>query len=264
MLPLIGAGIGAAASLAGGFLNRSAAQDMNAQNIANQMLFAKNAIQWKVQDAQKAGIHPLFALGASTQGFNNVVGDTSLGSAISDAGQNIGRAVSATGDQESKALLLKSAQLEVEGKGLDNDIKRAELAAKNRLVGQPGSPPAMPGVTLGGNTLQPSPLYSDAQKMEDRWGEMADVFGPVILDADLRRTLGISLPEAGAKVANTWADKHYTPWLKGATDALTKRIHAELGKVSVTVSPETIKFINAFPAETKKRFLQLLKDLEGR
>lgn len=38
----------------------------NKQNLALQKDFANNSIQWKVADARKAGIHPLYALGAST------------------------------------------------------------------------------------------------------------------------------------------------------------------------------------------------------
>lgn len=42
-----------------------AQKQMNYANMALQKEFAQNSIQWKVQDAKKAGIHPLAALGAS-------------------------------------------------------------------------------------------------------------------------------------------------------------------------------------------------------
>ena len=37
------------------------------REIARQYEFAQNTIQWKVDDAKEAGLHPLYALGASTQ-----------------------------------------------------------------------------------------------------------------------------------------------------------------------------------------------------
>lgn len=134
--------------------NRNAARVTNRQqlavakrNMAMQKEFAKSGIGWKVKDAQKAGIHPLYALGAQTLSFNPVsVGlDTAVsqapqyqgGSAVpdysglADAGQNIGRAIdqglSMAGSMES--LQLGLAQAQVEGAMLDNDIKRTQLAS---------------------------------------------------------------------------------------------------------------------------------------
>jgi hypothetical protein len=41
--------------------------DANKANQQMQYDFAQKGIQWKVKDAKKAGIHPLYAMGASTQ-----------------------------------------------------------------------------------------------------------------------------------------------------------------------------------------------------
>ena len=41
------------------------------QQMQAQEQFARHALQWKVEDAKKAGIHPLAALGASTSPFRS-------------------------------------------------------------------------------------------------------------------------------------------------------------------------------------------------
>jgi len=147
--------------------NRMAARVVNRQqlqlakkNIKLQKEFAKSGIQWKVRDAQKAGIHPLYALGAQTMSFNPVsVGlDSAPGQAahmqsgqavpdfsgLADAGQNIGRAIDSTlsAGGQMEALQLGLAQAQVTGANLDNDIKRAQLASA--LVTNTGSSPGIP------------------------------------------------------------------------------------------------------------------------
>lgn len=156
----IGDLLGAGAKLAGGFIGEKSADQRAAQNIAAQREFAQNAISWKVADARRAGISPLAALGASTTSFSNVVGgEAKVGEAVGDMGQDISRAATAYSNREQKTLLLKGAALDLEGKGLDNDIKRAELADKVRKVTSPGSPPGvnMPstGVLPGGSSNWP-------------------------------------------------------------------------------------------------------------
>ena len=67
---ILGAGaIGATGSLLGSAINsvlgsKSAKEDWQ-RNYDAQKEFAQNSIQWRVQDAQKAGIHPLYAMGNS-------------------------------------------------------------------------------------------------------------------------------------------------------------------------------------------------------
>lgn len=132
--------ISAGANLIQGFLNKKASD----KNIALQKEFAQSGIQWKVQDAQKAGIHPLYALGANTTSFSPVaVGDNS----ISAAGQDIGRAVRSSMPQErgATALAAELAKAQLDGVRVDNDIKRAELASRLAKGTAAGSVPGIPG-----------------------------------------------------------------------------------------------------------------------
>lgn len=117
-----GALVGGALSLFGG----KSAADANKEL---QMKFAKNAVQWKVQDALKAGIHPLYALGAPTMSPSVSVGG--VGEAMQGMGQDISRAISAGGnavDRQIQALQLERA-------GLENDLLRKQIA---------GTPPPSP------------------------------------------------------------------------------------------------------------------------
>lgn len=88
--------IGGGASILGGLLNRSSQRDAGEANAALQREFAQQGVRWKVADAKAAGIHPLYALGASTVGASpSFVGDTGVGNALSSMGQDVSRAIMA-------------------------------------------------------------------------------------------------------------------------------------------------------------------------
>jgi len=156
MLPAL---IAAGAGIAGGLLSSNSqkkanqanldfAREQNAQNIALQKEFAQSGIQWKVSDAEKAGIHPLFALGANTTSFSpTAIGGTAQGTDygfIGEAGQNIGRAIDATRSTPASALALQATKTQIEGLQLDNELKRTQLASAIALANQTGAHPALP------------------------------------------------------------------------------------------------------------------------
>ena len=74
------------------------------REIARQYEFAQNTIQWKVEDAKAAGVHPLFALGAQTQSPTPI--NTSRG-----RGTNFARNVPDPGRQKG-ANAIQNAQIE--------------------------------------------------------------------------------------------------------------------------------------------------------
>lgn len=113
---------------------KNAADHAARSNYAQQKEFAQSGVQWKVEDAKKAGIHPLAALGVSspsTGGTHSVGGGGSdLGQSLSDMGQNVARAVSASSTADQRALQqlsVRHAQLNVEGQEIDNAIKQNQL-----------------------------------------------------------------------------------------------------------------------------------------
>ena len=114
-----------------------------------QKQFAKNGIQWKVEDAKKAGVHPLYALGANTVSYSPVgVGD-SFGW-LSDMGQEIDRSRMATSGRETRRMEAALGSLSLERAGLENDLLRAEIAKTRGQVGPP--------VPAGGRGLVPEDL----------------------------------------------------------------------------------------------------------
>lgn len=92
-------------------------------------------IQRRVKDAKKAGVSPLFALGAGSYSPSSV----SVGSGFSGMGQNIGRAVDAvaTGSERQSRRL---GELAIERGELENAQLRSNLA----LSGQAGQAPSYP------------------------------------------------------------------------------------------------------------------------
>ena len=140
---MLGALIPAAASLIGGFMGQKSQEKQAAQNIALQKEFAQSGIQWKVEDAKKAGIHPLYALGANTTSFAPVSIGSPLAEGINQAGQHIGRAVNATATPTQRSV----AYMQLERMGLENELIRAQIASERARTNQAGMPPAVPSAT---------------------------------------------------------------------------------------------------------------------
>lgn len=144
MLPAI---LGAVGSIAGGLLTNSANKKAAKENVQNQKEFAQNSLQWKAADAEKAGISKVFAMGAPTTSFapSNVGSNFDF---LGDAGQNIGRAISATQSPGNQAAAIpRAAQaVQLEGMQLDNEFKKAQIASLNKNLTQAGQPPGVPTI----------------------------------------------------------------------------------------------------------------------
>jgi hypothetical protein len=109
----------------------------------DQYAFAKSGIQWRVADAEAAGIHPLAAIGAPmNQPAPTMVGGMDGGGmgvsdVVKDLGQDVSRALSARTTQHQRKLMdlnLRSAKAETEMKELELTSQR------RRLQGQIGPP----------------------------------------------------------------------------------------------------------------------------
>lgn len=132
MIPAL---IAAGASLAGGLISKRAASSQAADNYAAQKEFAQNGVRWKVEDARKAGIHPLYALGASTVGFAPTAVGDSLGPSLAAAGQDISRAVAAGSTAGERQQQQQMNALQLERAGLENELLRAQIAKTTSGVG---------------------------------------------------------------------------------------------------------------------------------
>lgn len=130
---VIGGAISGISGLIGGFMdshnasqNRAHQEKMWQKNYDAQKEFYQNSIQWRVQDANRAGIHPLYALGG--QGANYTPTSTydsdssSIGQSVAHAGAQMGIAI-------SEATLRKELA-EARGKEMDNYQKALSIAQK--------------------------------------------------------------------------------------------------------------------------------------
>lgn len=160
----IGSFLGPVGSLLGGiggFLGRGGGPDIGAQQqFSMQQLqmqeqfqreMAQNSISWRVQDAQRAGISPLAALGAPT--FSPTVsappvdysaggGGSNIGAGLRNLGANIHDLVGKTQTAEEKAAEVRRSVLfdqQVKSNDLELQIKAANLALMTRKLQVPGA-----------------------------------------------------------------------------------------------------------------------------
>lgn len=155
---IAGSLIGAGSSLAGGMINATTSKTIAREQMRLQKEFAQNGIQWRVEDAKKAGLHPLYAIGASGASYTPVSQDSSaMGNAVADAGAYLGKAVDqAISKADQKALqqenleyarLMREGNLElmrqnIRGKKLDNDFNEQQMV--NSLRAQGSANPVRP------------------------------------------------------------------------------------------------------------------------
>lgn len=150
---VLGSVISAAAGLAGGAMGAKSQERQQAENVKYQKQFAKQGIRWKVEDAKKAGVHPLYAIGAQTNSFTpTTIGSSPLGNAMSSAGQDIGRAVDAANTPEQRQTTYQKAvqDANLQNLKLRNDLVAEQIASSRiaRLASNPPFPRARPGTDL--------------------------------------------------------------------------------------------------------------------
>jgi len=155
---MLSALIPAAASVIGGIMGNSAKN----KDIKMQKEFAQSGIQWKVEDAKKAGIHPLAALGAQTTSYAPVsVGGPSIASGLANAGQDIARGIDATRSASARVdAYTKTIQdLNVRRMGLENELLGSQIAKLNATGPKPPFPDGTDRFLIEGQAN--SPLVKD-------------------------------------------------------------------------------------------------------
>ena len=176
----LGSVVSAVGSIAGGILGANSAQNVASMNYEAQKEFAQNGIRWKVEDAKRAGIHPLYALGASTQGYSpsgGYTGDFGISDAAAHFGQGYERAQQAKMTKEERDkqdvrdaiqdmaaledLRQKKRMNDAQIRLADSEIFRNFALSANALR-KTGLPPAMPG-GLGGVIAGQGNSYATGQ-----------------------------------------------------------------------------------------------------
>lgn len=127
----------------------NAQQMLSEKNIAMQKEFAQNGIQWRVADAEKAGLSPLAAVGAAEPGYSPVMsvfpnlpsrGWTESAHAM---GQALDRATAAGESQADRDIRAANVRI---AKGNADLVETQARAAKWRLLKDQTAPanPAIP------------------------------------------------------------------------------------------------------------------------
>lgn len=159
-------GIAAAGgAIAGGLISRDANKDI--ANEANQLqIYAmQHGISDRVADAKRAGLHPLYALGAPPMNMNPIAIQDTLGPAMVQAGQSIGSSLSrmsSTAEREKEQLELAALRANIN----ESDARRQLLISEAAFKAQAGmiSAPAPPlGIHQEGKGPISNPAVSSGQ-----------------------------------------------------------------------------------------------------
>lgn len=162
----LGQAAGGAAGLFGGGSSNSGYWQQLAimrEQAQLQREFAQNGIQWRVQDAKAAGIHPLYALGGAGASYSpsavsvGTGGGSDLGRDLANMGQGLGRAVAAASSKEDRADAAYQSQMRIMGlerASLENRLLETQIAASQgalmRAQVGPGIPSG-PSAAVSGN-----------------------------------------------------------------------------------------------------------------
>lgn len=140
--------------------NRKAQSQANSLNYAAQKEFYQNSVNWRVADSKRAGVNPIYGLGADSASFSpsfQAVGNNGVGDALSSVSQ-AGLAMS--------QILAQSAMMKAQTR-----MYNAEAALKEKQTSELGKQPVS-------NTLDPSAAISvsaaPVKKMAD--GDFANRF----------------------------------------------------------------------------------------
>lgn len=147
-----GAALSAGGSLLGGVMSGASDKKMLKKQIKWQREQMQNRLQWTVNDAKKAGLHPLFALGGGG-GFSPasvIPGQSNMGNAVADAAASMGRAIAAPRPTKMQDAL-SLAQLEsVNSQTRRNDAEAALANSQARRIAEESNVRPSVAQTLAG------------------------------------------------------------------------------------------------------------------
>lgn len=221
---VIGAGLGSAIGggiddnrankTAEGYYNKN--MDFAQRQFQFQQDYIKNSAQWRVEDAKKAGLHPMAALGMSTPSFSPISAPSAPEYASSNSvdpmefGQNLNyaatKAKTAQQQQQMADLTLRGMELDNEYKQAQIDLMKVDALASSIASNQAVNSPPSPQVNLQEPTglpsnpkIAPAGTYVDKPIVRDGW----------VID-DRGRKTGIIPSE---DIASRFEDKLIVEWV---------------------------------------------------
>lgn len=237
----VGAGISGLFGIGQSLMNQSSADKdraLAAQQYDHQKEFAQNSIQWRVNDAKKAGIHPLYALGSQGISYAPSSFSSMPDTSLSDAGNAVGSAVaSMAGQKQAKELheLQKASLIEdIRGKQLANEMSSKELMK----MGQSG---ASHSTLLQSNLAgQASPVTQSGATKTTSKGLIGTGIGEIL---------------PGYEVVER-ANGHFALFPKQGTTAGESYSDGTLGKLShrLNLSAEVVDITKAINARSRVKY----------
>lgn len=180
-------------SIAGGLLGKKSQEDANERNYQMQKEFAQNSIRWKVADARAAGVHPLFALGASTNAASPSFNSSNIGDHVA---QGLTGAMNAKANALAmkQAAELNSAMIRKENALADKYTAEAQDVAQQMAAASFAARAAQ-----AANVVQDAPEFilpfgapltgiagrTPNSVLQERYGEAADLIGAAQLAEDV-------------------------------------------------------------------------------
>lgn len=225
----LGSNVGGLVGKIGGGLvsnafNSNSTSKINQQNANLQREFAQNSISWRVQDAKNAGIHPLFALGASTVSAQpSFVGNQPLdfGSAFHGMTQSL-----SSYDKTLQEQTLKKNELELQQLALQNERIRKDTALMGQNIFSTGvASQKFGGVTDLKKGFDDQTKGSQSDTMQSRWNISKNALGawdrtPTNDYADL-------MSEGWIVPAREFMRQFHPDYQKKIAEDMTRELHAD-------------------------------------
>lgn len=186
-------------------------------NMNTQKQYAQNGIQWRVEDAKKAGIHPLAALGAHTTSFTPI----SVGSELGDAMQRIGQNLSTHQQQKQQA---DAMQLQNTFNKKQIDKLDAEINYTNAKTSE-----IMTGIAHGQDLVSGSATQGLNPMQEKAIGSAVKNGVPLNLNQAVSKTDAMENAIPGFRLANVGNGRYQVEPSKDRADWLQDLAVANLG-----------------------------------
>lgn len=126
VVPGIGTMVGAGIGLLGGVASNLFQGKQQEEGYANQREALQNSISWRVADARRAGIHPLYALGAQPMNISPIINQDNIGPAVQQMGQSISDVQKNAVTEHQK--MMQFAEYQVLQSQMNRNDAEAELA----------------------------------------------------------------------------------------------------------------------------------------
>lgn len=191
--------------------NREDAMNAELRAAERQRIANETSIQTRVKDANAAGVHPLYALGAPTMSSAGaVLGAPAqnlmapLAQGMRDLGQNLSGKSTPGGQEAPNAYQAETMRLDLENRALQNQLLRNKVVAtatpKGPPVGDfvvPENPKIEmnPPLMFGGKRWVTDPSTSPMKAWEDRYGDegpVASALPVLILDQDFQKNYPVA------------------------------------------------------------------------